>query len=166
MPFKDVEFQTVDRVTLRGWFYTPQSFSGKLPCLVMAPGFGALKKMGFQAFPEYFTSKLQLACLLYDNRGFGDSDVKEGEPLREIMPHFQISDYSDAITFAQTLPEVDPDKIGVWGSSYTGAHVLCVGAIDRRVKIVLSQVYVSAESLSTIGELKDTVHCSSYTLFL
>lgn len=55
----------------------------------------------------------------------------------------QQSDYSDAITYAQSLSEVDPTKIGIWGSSYSGGHVLFVGAVDRRVKAVLCQVYVS-----------------------
>jgi hypothetical protein len=52
----------------------------------------------------------------------------------------QCSDYSDAITYAQSLPNVDASKIAIWGSSYSGGHVLAVGAVDRRVKCVLSQV--------------------------
>ena len=32
------------------------------------------------------------------------------------------------------------DRIGIWGSSYSGAHVLVVGALDRRVKCAVSQV--------------------------
>lgn len=87
-------------------------------------------------FAEYFVSKLQLACLVYDNRCFGASD---GQPRQEINPFHQQSDYSDAITFAQSLSEVNPEKIGIWGSSYSGGHVLWVGAGDRRVKAVLSQ---------------------------
>jgi hypothetical protein len=37
-------------------------------------------------------------------------------------------------------PETDADRIGIWGSSYSGGHVLVVGAIDRRVKCVAGQV--------------------------
>ena len=136
MPRKDIEFKTTDNVTLRGWFYTPSSSSGKLPCLVMAHGFSALKEMELDAFAEHFVSNLQISCLVYDNRTFGASD---GEPRREIVPWLQKSDYSDAITYAQSLQEVNPDKIGIWGSSYSGGHVLEVGATDRRVKAVLSQ---------------------------
>lgn len=143
MPFKDIEFKTSDNVTLRGWFVTPSSFQGKLPCLVMAHGWTALKEMDLNTFAEYFTSKLSISCLVYDNRGFGDSDQKEGEPRHEIIPQLQQSDYSDAITYASSLPEVNPDRIGIWGSSYSGGHVLYVGAVDRRVKAVLSQVYVT-----------------------
>ena len=80
---------------------------------------------------------MSISCLVYDNRNFGDSD---GEPRHEIIPSLQQSDYSDAITYAQSLDEVNADKIGIWGSSYSGGHVLLVGAVDRRVKAVLSQV--------------------------
>ena len=68
---------------------------------------------------------------------FGASD---GSPRQEVDPIAQIRDYRDAITFAETLPGTDPARIGVWGSSYSGGHVLIVAAIDRRVKCVVSQV--------------------------
>ncbi|KAH0356005.1 Esterase/lipase, partial [Aureobasidium melanogenum] len=139
MPFKDIEFRTSDGVTLRGWFVTPASSSGKLPCLVMSHGWSCLKEMDLDTFAEYSTSKLAISCLVYDNRSFGASDQKEGEPRHEIIPQLQQSDYSDAITYASSLPEVDADRIGIWGSSYSGGHVLYVGAVDRRVKVVLSQ---------------------------
>lgn len=143
MPQENIEFKTSDHVTLRGWFYKPTSSvaeSGKLPCLVLSHGFSALKEMDLNTFAEYFTSKLPLSCLVYDNRGFGDSDVKEGQPRHEIIPFMQCSDISDAITYAQSRSDVNAAKIGIWGSSYSGGHVLWVGAIDRRVKAVLSQV--------------------------
>ena len=140
MPREDIEFKTSDKVTLRGWLYTSEGSSSSLPCLVMSHGFSALKEMDLDAFAEYFTSKLSLACLVFDNRGFGASDVKEGEPRQEIIPAVQHSDIQDTITYAQTRKEVNPDRIGIWGSSYSGANVLQVGAIDRRVKAVLSQV--------------------------
>lgn len=140
MPRQNIEFKTADDVTLRGWLYTPEgSSSGRLPCLVMSHGFSALKEMDLNTFAEYFTSNLPITCLVYDNRGFGDSDTKEGQPRQEIIPPVQRSDFSDAITYAQTLPQADPDKIGIWGSSYSGGHVLWLAAADRRVKVVLSQ---------------------------
>lgn len=137
MPFRDVEFKASDHLTLRGWFCTPSFSSGKLPCLVMAHGFAAHKEFNLGTFAEYFTSNLPVAVLAYDHRCIGAS---EGEPRREIIPALQISDYSDAITFAQSLPEIDADKIAIWGSSYSGGHVLSVGAVDRRVKAVISQM--------------------------
>ncbi|KAF5674277.1 n-terminal domain-containing protein [Fusarium circinatum] len=70
----------------------------------------------------------------------GDSDTGLSQPRQEIVPDLQVADISDAITFAQSRSEVDPERIGIWGSSYSGGHVLRVGAVDRRVKVVLSQV--------------------------
>jgi len=137
---EDIEFKTYDQVTLRGWFYPSKVASGKLPCLVLSHGFSALKEMDLDTFAEYFSSKLPIGCLVYDNRGFGDSDTAPGQPRSEIIPAIQCSDMSDAITYAQKRPEVNSDKIGIWGSSYSGGHVLYVGAVDRRVKAVLSQV--------------------------
>lgn len=115
MPRKDIDFSTSDHVTLRGWLYTPSSADAgaKLPCLVMAHGFSAVKEMDLDTFAEHFTSHLKLACLVYDNRCFGASD---GQPRQEINPWLQMSDYSDAITYAQSLPEVNADKIGIWGA--------------------------------------------------
>lgn len=139
MAREDVEFKTQDGLCLRGWFYRPTGSSrdSKLPCIVMCHGFGALKEMGISPFAEKFTSFLPVCALLYDNRNFGAS---EGTPRNEVIPAQQCSDYSDAITYAQSRPEVDPRSVAIWGTSFSGAHVLNVAAVDRRVKAVVSQV--------------------------
>jgi fermentation-respiration switch protein FrsA (DUF1100 family) len=74
---------------------------------------------------------------VFDNRNFGASD---GQPRQEIDPWAQVRDYRHAITFARSLADVDAARIGVWGSSYSGGHVLVLGAIDRRIRAVVSQV--------------------------
>ncbi|GMF79047.1 unnamed protein product [Aspergillus oryzae] len=119
MPRDNIEFQTADHVTLRGWFFRPPTKAPetRLHCLVMSHGFSALKEMELDTFAEYFTQNLPISCLVYDNRGFGDSDTKEGQPRHEILPSQQTSDISDAITYAQSRADVDPDRIGIWGSS-------------------------------------------------
>ncbi|KAI9372870.1 Alpha/Beta hydrolase protein [Aspergillus egyptiacus] len=136
----NIEFQTADDVTLRGWLFRPSTEppEKRLPCLVMSHGFSALKEMGLVSFAEHFATHLPISCLVYDNRGFGDSDTKEGQPRQEILPFQQTSDLSDAITYAQSRPDIVPDRIGAWGSSFSGGHALLVGAVDRRVKVVLS----------------------------
>ena len=133
---KDIEFKTQDGLTLKGWHYLPDRLSGKAPTIVMAHGFSAVKEMYLDKFAEAFAAA-GLAALVFDNRNFGASG---GEPRQEIDPWRQVSDYRDAITFAETLPETDAAHIGIWGSSYSGGHVLVVGAIDRRVKCVVGQV--------------------------
>src|SRR5436309_13048799 len=125
----DVEFKTQNGLTLRGWHYLPDQRSGKVPTIVMAHGFSAVKEMYLDRFAEVFAAA-GLAALVFDNRNFGASD---GEPRQEIDPWRQVRDYRDAITFAQGLPETDPARIGVRGSSYPGAHALVRGAIDRRI---------------------------------
>jgi len=74
---------------------------------------------------------------VFDYRFLGAS---EGEPRGQIFPEQQIEDYKNAITWTQSQKEVDPSRIGVWGTSYSGAHVLQLAAFDRRVKAVVSQV--------------------------
>jgi uncharacterized protein len=132
---EDIEFNA-DGVMLRGWLYSPEAVGGAAPTVVMAHGFSAVKEMYLDRFAEEFAGA-GLAALVFDNRNFGASD---GEPRQEIDPWEQIRDYRTAITYAATRPEVDPDRIGVWGSSYSGGHVLAVAAIDRRVKCVVAQV--------------------------
>jgi fermentation-respiration switch protein FrsA (DUF1100 family) len=99
---------------------------------VFTHGFSAVKEMYLDKFAEVFATA-GLGALVFDNRNFGASG---GEPRQEIDPWEQVRDYRDAITFAETLPETDADRIGIWGPSYSGGHVLVVGAIDRRVKCV------------------------------
>lgn len=135
MARRDIEFDA-GGVTLRGWFYTPEGSSGPAPTIVLAHGFSAVKEMYLDRYAEVFAGA-GMNALVFDNRNFGAS---EGEPRQEIDPWAQVRDYRDAITYAGTLPETDPDRIGIWGSSYSAGHVLVVGAIDRRVKAVVSQV--------------------------
>jgi fermentation-respiration switch protein FrsA (DUF1100 family) len=123
---KDVEFKTQDGETLAAWHYLPEQSSGKVPTIVMAHGFSAVKEMYLDRFAEVF-AEAGLGALVFDNRNFGASG---GEPRQEIDPWEQVRDYRDAITFAETLPETDVDRIGIWGSSYSGGHVLVVGAIE------------------------------------
>src|ERR1700761_3134952 len=135
MARRDIEFDA-EGVTLRGWFYPAEGTGSPGPAVVMAHGFSAVKEMYLDRFAEVFAAA-GLNVLVFDNRCFGASD---GEPRQEIDPWAQVRDYRNAITYASTLPEADAARIGIWGSSYSGGHVLVVGAIDRRVKAVVSQV--------------------------
>lgn len=133
---RDIEFTTEDGVVLRGWHYVPENAGDEVATVVMAHGYSAVKEMYLDRFAEAF-AEAGIASIVFDNRNFGASD---GEPRYEIDPWQQVRDYRDAITYAETLPETDASRIGVWGSSYSGGHVMVVGAIDRRVKCVVAQV--------------------------
>jgi dienelactone hydrolase len=71
------------------------------------------------------------------DRNFGASD---GVVRHDIDPWRQIADWRRAISFLESRPDVDPDRIGIWGTSYAGGHVLVLGATDRRIRAVVSQV--------------------------
>lgn len=132
---RDVEIDA-EGVTLRGWLYQPEQRHDRWPVVVMAHGFSAVKEMYLDRFAELF-AEAGLAAVVFDNRNFGASD---GEPRQEIDPWAQVRDYRHVITWAANQPEIDSARIGVWGSSYSGGHVIVVGAIDRRVKCVVAQV--------------------------
>src|SRR6266702_1793232 len=131
----DVEVNAEGTI-LRGWLYLPEGAGDRVPGVVMAHGLSAVKEMYLDAFAEVFATA-GLAALVFDNRNFGASD---GEPRQEIDPWAQVRDYRHAITWLQTVPGIDRDRIGVWGSSYSGGHALVLGAIDRRIRCVVSQV--------------------------
>jgi uncharacterized protein len=106
--------------------------------LLWRTAFPLLRKCYLDKYAESF-AQAGFSSIVYDNRGFGAS---EGEPRQEIDPWLQIRDYSDAVTFARGLEQTDAERIGIWGSSYSGGHVLVVAAIDCRVACVVSQVPV------------------------
>ncbi|MEO7423213.1 MAG: alpha/beta hydrolase [Ornithinibacter sp.] len=149
----DVEFVTEDQTTLRGWLYEPEG-EGPAPTVVMSHGFSATKEMHLDDFAEVF-SAAGLAVLVYDHRNFGASD---GVLRGEIDPWQQIRDSRDAITWAAEQPAVDEGRIGVWGSSYSGGHVLVLGAIDRRIRCVVSQ----APAISGLANVRRLVRADQF----
>jgi dienelactone hydrolase len=134
---EDIEFDAEGAV-LRAWFYAASGATAPAPCVVMAHGWSSTKRMYLDRFAEVFAES-GLAVLVFDNRGWGDSGTAPGKPRHEIDPWEQIRDYQHAITYAQNRPEVDLDRIGVWGTSFSAAHGFVVAAIDRRVKAVSGQ---------------------------
>jgi len=131
-----VEFSAADGVTLRGWLFTPESRGVPRPAITMSHGFAAVKEHGLEPFARSFADA-GFVVLVHDHRGFG---VSEGQPRHDIDPWVQVDDWRSAISYLERLPEVDSSRIGIWGSSYSGGHALVIGATDRRIKCVVSQV--------------------------
>jgi fermentation-respiration switch protein FrsA (DUF1100 family) len=122
--------------TLKGAFLTPKGKTGPLPTIVMAPGMSGVKEGSIMKYAEYF-ARGGFAVLAYDHIYFGESG---GEPRQEVDPALQRRGYRDAITFISARPEIDAARLGIFGTSYSGGHVLEVAAHDRRVKCVVSQI--------------------------
>ncbi len=130
---EDVKFKSGDGECV-AWLHIPEG-DGPFPGVVMAHGFTALREMGLLPYAELFC-EAGLAVLTFDYRGFGAST---GEIRHEIVPADQLTDYRSAISWLAGRPNVDAERIGVWGTSYSGGHVLHLAAFDRRVKAVVAQ---------------------------
>jgi uncharacterized protein len=130
-----VEFSSCGAI-LRGILLAPKGKTDAVPAIVMAPGMSGVKEGSIMKYAEYFASG-GFAVLAYDNINFGESG---GEPRQEVDPALQRRGYRDAITFVSSRRETDKTRIGIFGTSYSGGHVLEVAAHDRRVKCVVSQI--------------------------
>jgi uncharacterized protein len=131
----DVEFEAAREVTLRGWLFLPDG-PGPHPAITMAHGYAGVKEHGLERFARAFVDD-GFVVLVHDHRGFGASD---GEPRQDVDPWQQIADWRRAISFLESRPEVDPERIGLWGTSYAGGHAIVLGATDRRLRAVVAQV--------------------------
>lgn len=130
-----VSFAVERDTEIHGELYLPEG-SGPHPAITMSPGFGGTIHHGLQPFAEAFANA-GFVVLLHDHRGFGDSD---GEPRQDVDPWRQIADWRRAISFLEGLVEVDPKRIGLWGTSYAGGHAIMLGASDRRLRAIVAQV--------------------------
>lgn len=106
------------------------------PVIVMAHGFGAERTFRLPAYAERFAAS-GIAVLLFDYRGFGGS---EGEPRQLVDPWRHVHDWQAAVAHVRAMPEVDGARIGLFGSSYSGGHVMVVAAHDPRIRAIVSQV--------------------------
>ena len=131
----DVAF-TVGGVAIAAWWYHPQApATTPVPCIVMAHGLGGTRDAGLEPYAEAF-AEAGFAVLLFDYRHFGASD---GEPRQLLSIHRQLADWQAAINYAREQPGVDPERIALWGSSFSGGHVIVAAARDGRVAAVSSQ---------------------------
>jgi uncharacterized protein len=135
MQRQDVEFAVEGGVTLRGWLFIPDG-PAPHPAITMAHGFAGVKEHGLERFARAFADA-GFVVLVHDHRGFGGSD---GSPRFDIDPWVQIADWRRAISFLESHPAVDADRIGLWGTSYAGGHAIVLGATDPRLRAVVAQV--------------------------
>jgi cephalosporin-C deacetylase-like acetyl esterase len=136
MPRSDVEFQSEGQ-TCRGWLYRPQG-EGPFPAVVLAGGWCYVRELVMPYYAEAF-AQAGIAALVFDYRNLGVSD---GDVRQHLDPWAQIRDYRNALSFLERLDDIDADRLGVWGISYSGGHALILGATDPQVKCLVSQIPV------------------------
>ncbi|BBX17296.1 alpha/beta hydrolase [Mycolicibacterium duvalii] len=120
---------------IAAYLYRPQVSGGDVPCVVMAHGFTGTRDDGLAEYAEAFC-EAGCAVVLFDYRCFGASS---GEPRQLLDIAEQHRDYHAVIAWARRLDGIDPDRIVVWGSSFSGGHVLAVAAQDPRIAAVIAQ---------------------------
>src|SRR3546814_6850605 len=100
--------------------------------ILLAGGWCYVREVTMPTYAQKFAEN-GFNALIIDYRNLG---VSGGDNRQHLDPWAQIRDYQNAISFLERHPAVDPDKIGAWGISYSGGHVIILAAIDERVKTV------------------------------
>lgn len=125
-----------DGETLRGWLYIPSKIppGNKLPGIVTANALTGVKEINLPEYAEHFAAA-GFAVVIFDHRYWGEST---GEPRYHISPMEHRADIRNALTFLAGQPEVDPDRIGGWGISMGGGHMLFLATWEPRFKAVVA----------------------------
>jgi len=122
---------------LAGTLYLPDNLKpgDKRPTVLCCHGLRANRKVILPEFARAFT-KHGYVAFVFDYRGFGES---EGTKWRLISKE-RDEDIINATTFLGLQPEVDANRIALFGISYGGANVISTGAADQRTKAIVSIV--------------------------
>ena len=125
-----------DGFELVGYLYEPaglqpgESRAGVVVC----HGFGAHQARVLPEAAQHLAEQGYVA-LTIDYRGFGESQG----PRWRMIPQEQVRDIRNAITFLEGQPSVEPNRIGLWGTSFGGANVCYVAGVDQRQQVVSGQ---------------------------
>lgn len=130
---EDVSF-LVNGLQVNGWLYRPKT-TAPTACVIMSTGLGGTKGGVLERYALRFV-EAGYAVLSYDYRYFGES---EGEPRQLMDITDQLDDLRAAVAYARSRPEIDPDRIVLWGTSAGGSYGLIIAAEDRRIAGVITQ---------------------------
>jgi fermentation-respiration switch protein FrsA (DUF1100 family) len=108
----------------------------KRGAVIFCQGFTGVKEMYLPKNAERLRAEGYIT-LNFDYRYFGESG---GEPRSRLVPMAQVTDIRNAITYMQTLPEVNPDRIGLYGTSFGCANVVYTAGVDERAKCIVAAV--------------------------
>ncbi len=128
----DVSFDS-EGVSCAAWLYRPPQATA---CVVIAHGWTGVREQRLDAFGEHFADA-GLAALVFDYRHFGASG---GEPRQLLDIARQHADWRAAVAYARSLDGIDPNRIALWGTSFSGGHVIVTAARDPAIAAVVTQV--------------------------
>ena len=148
---RDVWFES-GGVRCAAWLYVPAGEGGPRPLVVMAHGLGAVREWRLDAFAERFAGQ-GWVVLVFDYRYLGAS---EGSPRQLLDIGDQLDDWRAALAYGRSLPEVDPDRIAVWGTSFGGGHALRIASEDHGVAAVVAQCPFTDGPASLISRFRSS----------
>ena len=149
-----------DGTRMSGDLWLPAGFGDgvKRPAILLTHGWGGERSHLNNSYALKFASA-GFVVLTFDYRGWADSDSRlvmigeqpmldengvvtvKARAIREVVdPHDQVRDIASALDYLVGEPGVDVERIGIWGTSYSGGHVIYVGARDKRVAAIVGQV--------------------------
>ncbi|MCP4156593.1 MAG: alpha/beta fold hydrolase [bacterium] len=148
----DVSFYS-DGALVKGFLYIPDGMEEKerRPAIVLCHGFAGVKELLLPAYAEAFCNS-GFVVLAFDYRGFGESEGVAGK----LVPREQIVDIRCAVTYMQSLSQVDPERVGLWGTSFGGANAIVTASLDKRVKCLAVQLTFGNGERVITGPLGDT----------
>jgi dipeptidyl aminopeptidase/acylaminoacyl peptidase len=130
-----VTFKSGD-LNISGVVHTPDDMveGDRRPVVLILHGFGSRKDAGNVIGPTNMFMNWGYVVLRFDMRGCGESEGMFGH----LLCLDQVEDTRAAVTFMQSRPEVDSDRIAVVGSSFGAAVAVYTAGVDDRVAAVIS----------------------------
>lgn len=145
---KKVHFKNRYGITLAGDLYMPKNMNDeKLPAIAVSGPFGAVKEQASGLYAQTLAERGFIA-LAFDPSYTGESG---GEPRDVASPDINTEDFSAAVDFLSTQPEVDADKIGIIGICGFGGFGLNAAAIDTRIKATVTSTMYDMTRVTANG---------------
>ena len=129
-----VRIPTASGDDLEVWVYQPDGH-GPHPAVVMPHGFAGVKAGGLEPFAGRFCRE-GFTAIAFDYRHWGGSS---GEPREVTSIARQRADYRTVINWAASNPDIDTRRIFIWGTSFSGMHVVEIAATDVRLRGAIAQ---------------------------
>lgn len=133
--FTEIDFKSKN-ASCRGRLYKPAVAKSNGAGVVLAHGLCGTMDSGLFEYAEGF-AKAGFHALVFDYRGFGLSD---GTPRQLVSVPKQRADWRAAISALRSNDSVDADRIGLWGISFSGGHVVHMSHLDPKIRAVVAQV--------------------------
>jgi dienelactone hydrolase len=115
----------------------------KPPVVVLAQGYAAERGFGTKGIISALVDA-GIAVFAFDYRGFGGSELVRNSPRQLVDPRRQLEDWQAALGYVSGLSCIDAARMGLWGSSFAGGHVITVAGSDWskrfHIKAVVSQI--------------------------